>query len=355
MKLRYKYILYSFLVFFALLISFYFWSSSGSYSDEQLYYIKKYDLKQQSEYLSTDTITIMTYNIGYLSGMTNNLPVERSYSLFENNLNRVINVIDQLKPDFIGFQEIDLYSARSFRVNQPDSIALKCGYGFADISINWDDHYVPFPYWPPSIHFGRLLSAQAILSRYPIISSERIVFDKPLNNAFWYNAFYPDRLAEIAMIEIRQEIKSDSGFSGQNSKLVIINVHLEAYDQQTRTKQAKELLNLYKKYCNDFPVLLIGDFNASPPYPELRNTQEEEPTINYFLQEPGLGSAILEKRFDIKDSSSFTFSSDQPYQKIDYIFYNKNRLRLLNAFVVHEAKTSSDHLPVMAEFVLINN
>jgi len=334
-----KRFLYILLILFAPVVIFYFWGSSGIYSGP-LSYIKKHDVERPARSSPGDTLKIMTYNIGYLSGMTNNLPLERTYSLFENNLYRVIDVINHLNPDFIGFQEIDISSSRSYNVNQPDSIAKHCGYSYADISINWDKRYVAFPYWPPSAHFGKMLSAQAILSRYPIKSSERIAFDKPQNNPFFYNAFYIDRLAEIAVIK-----------TGGGKELVIINVHLEAFDRDTRIKQAGCLLSIYRKFAGDYPVLLIGDFNAVPG--------DEEPTINYFLQEPNVGEAMLDKYLDtvhrvstrnIRDSSTYTSTSENPAIKIDYIFYNKDRLRLINAFVVREAKTSSDHLPVMAKF-----
>ena len=349
MKFRYKYLLYLLLILFAALVVFYFWGSSSIYSGKPLSFIKKYNLDERfssagsgDRLLLSDTFKVMTYNIGYLSGMTNNLPVERTYSLFENNLQHVIEVFNHLNPDFIGFQEIDIRSARSYKVNQVDSIAKHCGYAFADISINWDMRYVPFPYWPPSAHFGSILSAQAILSRYPIKLSERIVFDKPQNNPFYYNTFYTERLAEIAIVE-----------TGRGGQLVIINVHLEAFKQNARVKQAGELLKIYRQFARDFPVVLIGDFNAIPPYPEIRETEAEELTITYFLQEPNVREAMLDMRLDIRDSSTYTSTSEHPEKKIDYIFYNKDKLRLINAFVVREAKTSSDHLPVIAEFVLI--
>lgn len=344
MMKKLKRILYPLLTLFAAFAVFYFWGSSGTHSGKRLSYIKKYDSWKNPSSLTGDTFSIMTYNIGYLSGMTNNLPVERTYTLFEDNLHRVIEVFNKLEPDFIGFQEIDLHAERSYNVNQPDSIARYCGYGFADISINWDKRYVAFPYWPPSAHFGSILSAQAVLSRYPIMSSERIVFDKPKNNPFFYNGFYIDRLAEIATVK-----------TGNGKELVIINVHLEAFEQYARIEQAEELLRIYRRFAGDFPVVLIGDFNAVPPYPEVIGTEDEESTITYFLKEPNTGEALLDRRFDIHDSSSYTSTSEDPVKKIDYIFYTKDKLRLINSFVVHEAKTSSDHLPVMAEFVWVSN
>jgi len=62
----------------------------------------------------------------------------------------------------------------------------------------------------------------------------------------------------------------------------------------------------------------------------------------------------LKKSFHLNDFPLLKKFLEEKWNKklIDYIFYNKDKLHLINAFVVHEAKTSFDHLPVMAEFVL---
>jgi hypothetical protein len=70
------------------------------------------------------------------------------------------------------------------------------------IAINWDKRYVPFPYWPITQQFGRTLSGQSILSRFPIQNHERHVLDRVAGNNWIYNAFYLDRLAQVAEIVV---------------------------------------------------------------------------------------------------------------------------------------------------------
>ena len=58
-------------IFLVFIIAFYFYGSSGKLQDSD--YIttgREYAYKA-----STDTFSIMTYNVGYLSGMSNNKPV----------------------------------------------------------------------------------------------------------------------------------------------------------------------------------------------------------------------------------------------------------------------------------------
>ena len=214
-----------------------------------------------------------------------------------------------------------------------------CGFPFSHTAINWNTRYVPFPYWPPKMHFGPLISAQAIVSNFPIIEADVKILEPPLDAPFYYRAFYLDRLAEAVVLQVA------------GREMVVINVHLEAFSRETRVNQAKELVEFYRKFADNYPVLLVGDFNAVPPFEDLRGTEWEEPTITYFLTELDLEEVILKDKMDISDTSSYTFSSGKPMGKIDYIFYSKSKIEVVEARVLHEAGEISDHLPVMAKFI----
>ena len=69
MRIVLFYILIPLVVF---ILIFYLWGKSGNLSQDQLHQVV--DGTEVSNY-SQDTITVITYNLGYLSGMTNNLPV----------------------------------------------------------------------------------------------------------------------------------------------------------------------------------------------------------------------------------------------------------------------------------------
>ena len=311
------------------LILFYLWAKSGNYPQARYAEIVDYQRDVQSS--SGDEFTAITYNIGYLSGMTNNLPVNREKHLFIENRERAIAALSAFNPDFIGLQELDIDSQRSYRINQMEVLATALGFSQGAIAINWDKNYVPFPPLPISTHFGKILSGQAVLSKYPIQKNERLVLEKVASNPFFYNALYLDRVAQVAEIDIR------------GRTLILINVHLEAFDRPTRLKQTEFLLGLFASYASDYPVLMLGDFNSPLP-PDTR-----EPTINRLLEEPGMRSAVPAE--NLKNATVFTFPSDNPQTKLDYIFYNPDKIDLLEWRVIKEV-AASDHLPLMMTFRL---
>jgi endonuclease/exonuclease/phosphatase family metal-dependent hydrolase len=278
----------------------------------------------------------MTYNIGYLSGMTNNQSVKRPKSLFTNNMKTFLQYLEENPAEVIAFQEIDYDSRRSYYIDQLQTIAVKAGYPYGAKAVNWDKRYVHFPYWPPSVHFGKTISGQAVLSRYPILDTERIVLQKRGDTPFYYNTFYLDRLIQV----VKNKIAAHT--------LVVLNVHLEAWEQKTRENQAKRVLDIYRYYKDKYPVLVVGDFNALPPAAlQKKNFADEsnsdftqDKTIEIILSEKSLKTAF--------PGSTFTFPADKPTRKLDYIFYEHEKMNLLDTRVVYI--DSSDHLPLVMQF-----
>lgn len=302
--------------------------SSGNASEDS--YFEVIDYSEPLKIVDS-TLKVMTYNIGYLSGMTNNRSIKREESFFENHLLQAKKLIQEENPSIVSFQEIDFGGRRSFHVNQLDSLALAGKYIAAYKSINWDKKYVPFPNWPPSNHFGRMLSGQAILSQYLLEDDTTIILNPNLNAPAYYRAFYLDRLLQITEID----------FLGTQVK--IMNVHLEAFDRQTRLEQITQVKQEYEKYAAEQPVILMGDFNSLVP-----ELSEEIDAIDLLMDAQWIASAI---HFD-QESNNRTFPSTDPVRMIDYIFYNENYFRCNRAKVINEAGQISDHLPVVAELEL---
>lgn len=292
-----------------------------------------------------DTLSVMTYNIGYLSGMTNNQPVVRSESLYAAHMDAATQMLRRTAPDIIGFQEIDVGAARSFNIHQVDTLATRLGYAASATAINWDERYVPFPYSAnPAVHFGRVLSGQAVLSRYPIVRHERIVLPRP-PRPFWSDAFYLDRLAQVAEIAVGRDT------------LVVINVHLEAFEEATREAQAQQVRRLVARYA-DRPTLLIGDFNsvlpsarAAHPPAEQRAFADDE-TLALLLEGMPLQPAFPDSAYAAPLSAIGTYPADAPTRIIDYIFYTPARIRALEATVPDPPGPPADHRPVRMRFVL---
>ena len=123
-------------------VTFYFWASSANYSNEDYVKLIEYDYSNADD--SDSIYSVITYNIGYLSGMTNNLPVPKPKSLFDSNLIRVYDEFKKLNADIICLQEIDFHSNRSYYVNQQEEVQM-LGYSYAFQAANWDKKYLPFP------------------------------------------------------------------------------------------------------------------------------------------------------------------------------------------------------------------
>ncbi|MEQ8470430.1 MAG: endonuclease/exonuclease/phosphatase family protein [Marinoscillum sp.] len=309
---------------------FYLWGSGGAMSAKD--HFAKVTFHNNYEQESLDTFTVVTFNIGYLSGMTNNLPVTRSEGLFGDNLKKSLSLFKQLDADLIGFQEIDFGSSRSKGYNQLDSLAKGLNYPVAYRSVNWDKHYVPFPYWPISSHFGRILSGQAILSKYKLEPVETITLEKPVNASFMYNSFYLDRLVQVAKVKLG------------NHEVVVMNLHLEAFDEETRVLQAQKVKSLFEQYAEEGPVLIIGDFNSENPI------QSPNDAMRIIMESKHMANAMDFIDYQDNKLAFNTFPSNQPAKMIDYILYNSNYIRRISSRVVRESGEISDHLPVIMKF-----
>ena len=332
--------LLAFIFFIALpLVLFYFWGKSSNYEADYYSQIKHY-LQIKAPELEPDTLTVLTYNIGYLSGMDNNLAVQPDRIEHLKRNREAKELMIQLNANLIAFQEIDFLADRSFRINQFDSLGQYSGFINGAYAVNWDKKYVPFPYWPPEVHFGRMLSGQGLLSTMPILSNKRIVLPKPKANPFYYNAFYLDRILQVVELQTRHGL------------LYVLNVHLEAFDEETRIEQARIVTEIVKEYMQNNLILLMGDFNARPGFDSLI---EKEPTIPLILRETGLKSAVDPEEYLGSPEKHYTFSSAEPYEKIDYIFYDSTRIEMIDSRVVHEAGSLSDHLPVLMKFIIKSN
>ncbi|MDO6599658.1 endonuclease/exonuclease/phosphatase family protein [Tenacibaculum sp. 1_MG-2023] len=312
---------------FLLLIAFtlfFVWASSPTMEEGQY---EKLITKEYSTTTDNDSIySIVTYNIGYLSGMTNNRAIAKPKELFDKNLEIVKSEFKKVKADIIAFQEIDYASARSYDVDQQDEIA-KLGYNYIAEGTNWDETYVPFPYWPPSMHFGRMHSGQSVISKYPIKEYKRIVLERVADAPFYRDALYIERLAQVTKVVI------------EDKEVVVINVHLEAFDKQTRVNQFNAVLELFNSYKNEYPTILLGDFNS--------RARDKEAIIQKMFALNDVGNAAFNA-----GNPGNTFDTKNPVERIDYIFYTKKSIEYLDGKVLTQFGEASDHIPVEMHFKL---
>ncbi|WP_421918946.1 endonuclease/exonuclease/phosphatase family protein [Marinifilum sp.] len=309
-------------VILLIFIGFYFWAKQSSLSSDQYCLIKNHE--NEIRHKCDSVLHVMTYNIGYLSGMTNNQPVRAAKKWYDDNLQHVINELGNLNVDIVAMQEIDFNSKRSYYLDQNKEIANGL-FTYSATAVNWDKKYVPFPYWPIRVNFGKVLSGQSVMSKYEIVNHERNVLKRVESNPFYYDAFYLDRLAQL--VRCKHPIKD----------FTLINIHVEAFDQATRIDQLKSVLKLVKSEAQNSPVIVLGDFNSDPNY--------KNSAIKIFLEEEILACA---GGIDMSQYEK-TYPSRNPSERLDYIFYTKKDFKHTKAFVAKKFAEASDHLPYYAE------
>lgn len=300
--------------------------------------------RSASEPTASSTITVVTWNIAWGYGWgSEGSDKARPKEHFERSVERLGEVLAGLGADLVLLQEIDFDSTRSHRVDQAERIARRAGLPFVARAPSWRAAWVPFPYWPPSEHFGHMASGGAVLSRFPVRSNTVELLPKPEANAFWYNLFYLFRYIERVEVEL------------PGVKVPIVNVHLEAFNTENRVAQAKLLAESLAGEAGGGSLLLFGgDLNAVPPEQPVKTGYADEPgtshegdhTLDVLRAVPGLSDSVAPAVFAASPERFFTFPSHAPSRKLDYLFTGSG-WEVLEARVGHEAGEVSDHLPIV--------
>lgn len=324
MKRIFKFVIRFFLLLIIAFVIFFFWASSSTLNENE--YSKLVEVDQFESPKADSTYSIVTYNIGYLSGMTNNKSIGKSKKLFDDNLKKVQFETKKVNPDIIALQEIDFDASRSYNINQESEIA-NLGYNYRATSVNWDKKYLPFPYWPISMQFGKVVSGQSIISKYPLKGQERVVLQRVAETPYYRDAFYLDRLAQVVKVVLGKQ------------EVIVINVHLEAFEKETRVRQFNRVLAIFNSYKKDYPTILLGDFNS--------RAKDSDAIIQKIIAMEDVGNAAF--NLDLLEN---TFDTKAPFQRIDYIFYTKKSIKYVSGRVLNDFGQASDHFPVFMEFKL---
>jgi len=288
-------------------------------------------------------LKVVSYNIGHCQGVKENAWDYRDKETTKRQLDRVANAMVKMDADIFLLQEVDLDSKRTYHINQIDFIKEKTKHPYHVCATVWEKNYIPFPYWPPAHHLGYVRSANCILSRFPLQNHERIIFEKPKSNPFWYNWAYIDRGIQRADVQIGDQ------------KIALLNIHLEAWETKAREDQIK----IVNSYINeiDIPVILGGDFNTILPDATIRTGFLDDPDVDYgedqtlawfFKNAASLQIPKLSEKSD-DPFKLYTFPSSEPDRRLDHIFLLGDTLSFSQFFVEDRASTASDHLPVVAK------
>ena len=205
-----------------------------------------------------DKISILTYNIGYLSldktqdffldGGKNVMP--KTDENVKNNFNFVKNILKEQDNDIVLLQEVDYNSKRSYYMNQFEK--LKDDFnGTASYAFYHKCLCIPYPIFDM---VGKVESGMAIFSK----------FDGEVTRIALPNAYtFPKSVVMFKRCLVVKRIN----IQNTDKQLVVINLHLEAYDDgNTRIKQLEVLKNLIiDEYNKGNYVIAGGDFNQTFP------------------------------------------------------------------------------------------
>ena len=202
-----------------------------------------------------DTVTVMTWNIGYgvlgedadffMDGGTMVRAENRETVL--KNMNGIEAEIQKIQPDILLLQETDRGSSRSLKINEYAMLEGDLGGYVSAFANNYKVAYIPYP-MPP---LGTVDSGIATFSTFPMQDNERVQLPVPFS--------WPVRTINLKRCLLISRIPID----GSDRELVIVNLHLEAYDEgEGKLAQTKMLADLLKEEAERGNYVIAGgDFN----------------------------------------------------------------------------------------------
>lgn len=291
------------------------------------------------------SMVVATYNIAHAQGLKDQPSDWRDKETTLAHLRQLAHAITQMDADVVLLQEVDIDANRTHHINQVAYLAKEANYPAYACAVLWEKNYLPFPYVPFEHQIGQVQSGNCVLSRYPLVQQERLVFDKPASNPFWYNWGYIDRGVQKIVAQVGQQL------------VTFFNIHLEAWEAAAKNKQVRELLRFADQVKG--PLVIGGDFNAVPPEATVKAQFADEPDNNYSQDDvisymrataKEASEAIPEAVYRRDEKAALTFPTDIPTRRMDYL-YGLKGMQIKQGRVVHEAGIASDHFPVMATVV----
>lgn len=266
-----------------------------------------------------------------------------SVETVEKNLKATLSALEMQKADIYLLQEVDLDSYRSYWIDQADFYRRGLGKNMA-FAYNYKCEFVPFP-WPP---IGKVESGLATYTALNVTEATRESLPVPFS--------WPVRAANLKRCLLVERIPVE----GTEHELVLINLHLEAYDDgEGKLAQTQQLMQiLAAEYRNGNYVIAGGDFNQT-----FEGAADAYPLLSEDYWQPGrLSDDDLPKGF------CYVYDASSPTCRLLNQPYSGNRrgtqLYVIDGFIVSEnlhvnhVETldlnfeSSDHNPVLLQVTL---
>lgn len=205
------------------------------------------------------SLTVVTQNTGYAGlgadsdfFMDGGRDVRPSSEQADANREGLAGQLGEYGADVYFLQEVDTDSSRSYGVDQSQRYWDRLGVSYLSAhALNYSCDFVPFP-WPP---LGKVHSGLQTLSRFSVGEAQRVALPCPFS--------WPVSAANLK----RCLLVSYVPLEGSDKELVLVNLHLEAYDDgEGKAAQTKMLMDfLTAEYEKGNYVIAGGDFNQTFP------------------------------------------------------------------------------------------
>lgn len=314
--------------------------------------------KQAAEWLRIQTgtalvegqqMTVYSWNIGYagldaasdffMDGGSKVNPTDEEVA---QNLEAIKDFISSNPADGWLLQEVDVHSARTGYVNELEAIAEAYEGSFA-LAYNYKCEFVPIPL-PP---IGKVASGIATFTKGSVKggTDERIALPCPFS--------WPSSTANLkrCLLVTRLEVE------GSDKEVVLVNLHLEAYDDgDGKAAQTKLLMEvLQQEYEKGNYVIAGGDFNQT--FPGMLDT--------YPVAADVWAPAVMEDAA-LPEGFRYAFDGDSASCRLlNRPFDENSQLYVLDGFIVSPnvqvdrvetvelGFANSDHNPVKLQFTLL--
>ena len=270
------------------------------------------------------------------------LSVGLSELLDQNNANDILNDLEEYSATKGTDVNIEIVGGDN---KSGDSDKLGNGYS-TSFAYNYKAEYVPYPI-PQCL--GKVNSGIATFSKFNVEDAERISLPCPFK---WpVKTINLKRCLLVNRIPVVDEDEKETG-----KELVLVNLHLEAYDggenKAAQTEQLREFLQ--SEYDKGNYVIAGGDFNQAFSNVDLSMYPEKEGNWHCGLIETSDFGNNFQCEMD--NSKPTCRLLDQPYQGADkdcFQYYMIDGFIVSDNIEVSETKTigtffaPSDHNPVL--------
>ncbi|KAB0501276.1 endonuclease/exonuclease/phosphatase family protein [Pseudomonas moorei] len=303
-------------------------------------------------------LKVMTWNVQYLAGKryvfwndqaagTDEAPTADDMAF---SLDEVARVIRDEQPDVVLLQELDDGAKASDYQNQLKLLQERVAdlYPCSAHAFDWKADFIPDPHI-----FGSVGRQLATLSRYEIEHAERLQLPVSQVNLI-SRQFKPKDALLLTYLPL-----SDGG------QMAILNTHLDRATQPDDTLQTQ--ISAVTKVLDKFesrgtPWLIGGDFNLLPlgQYQRLPSEQRTPYSADSALH-------VLWDKYPMIPTNNEASGIDRarwlthypndpgvsgPDRTVDYLFYSPRIKRVEARVRQDDTLRISDHLPVIARFLL---